>query len=157
MFYRLVCFLLFTQNSIPDYKILFSPYITPTDKIINIVQTQYINEYFNNIMEDEHEKLIMVTAVAYDACNKYSGQKIRNTTQFFKSTMDDVETYVSKMFASKQNYDNATYIENPNLSFDTVDFYKGTSLPNEETILESYNFDKCMILNYNRDKCTIDF
>ena len=157
MFYRLVCFLLFTQNSMPDYKNLFSPYITPTDKIINIVQTQYINEYFNNIMENDHEKLIIVTAVAYDACNKYSGKKITNTTQFFKSTMDDVETYVSKMFASKKNYDNSTYIENPNLIFDTVDFYKGTSLPNEETLMESYNFDKCMILNYNRDKCTIDF
>ena len=157
MFYRLVCFLLFTRNLIPDYTNLFSPYITATDKIINIVQTQYINEYFNNIMENEHEKLIMVTAVAYDACNKYSGKKITNTTQFFKHTMDNVETYVSKMFATKQYYDNTTYIENPNLSFDIVDFYKGTSLPNEETLLESYNFDKCMILNYNRDKCTIDF
>jgi len=157
MFYRLVCFLIFTRNSMPDYKNLFSPYITTTDKIIDQVQTQYINEYFNNIMEEDHEKLIMVTAVAYDACNKYSGQKIRNTTQFFKSTMDNVETYISKMVSTKQKYDNATYIENPNLSFDTVDFYKGTSLPNEETLMESYNFDKCMILNYNRDKCTIDF
>jgi hypothetical protein len=67
MFYRLVCFVLFTQNSMPDYKNLFSPYITPTDKIINIVHTQYINEYFNNIMENDHEKLVMVTAVAYAA------------------------------------------------------------------------------------------
>ena len=157
MIYRLVCFLIFTRNLIPNYKNLVSPYITPTDKIIDVVQSQYINEYFNNIMENEHEKLIMVTAVAYDACNKYSGQKIRNTTQFFKSTMDDVETYISKMAASKQQYDNSTYIENPNLSFDTVDLYKGTSLPNEETLMESHIFDKCMILNYNRDKCTIDF
>jgi hypothetical protein len=141
----------------PDYNNLFSPYITATDKIIDQVQTQYINEYFNNIMEEDHEKLIMVTAVVYDACNKYSGQKIRNTTQFFKSTMDDVETYISKMVSTKQKYDNSTYIENPNLSFDTVDLYKGTSLPNEETLMESYIFDKCMILNYNRDKCTIDF
>ena len=108
-------------------------------------------------MENDNEKLIMVTAVAYDACNKYSGQKITNTTQFFKSTMDGVETYISKMFASKKKYDNSTYIENPNLSFDTVDLYKGTSLPNEETLMESYIFDKCMILNYNSDKCTIDF
>jgi hypothetical protein len=108
-------------------------------------------------MEEAHEKLIMVTAVAYDACNKYSGQKIRNTTQFFKSTMDDVETYISKMVATKQKYDNSTYIENPNLAFEPVDFYKGKSLPNEETLMKSYNFDKCMILNYNRDKCTIDF
>ena len=157
MFYRLVCFLIFTRNSMPDYNNLFSPYITATDKIIDQVQTQYINEYFNNIMEEDHEKLIMVTAVAYDACNKYSGQKIRNTTQFFKSTMDDVETYISKMVSTKQKYDNSTYIENPNLSFDTVDLYKGTSLPNEETLMESYIFDKCMILNYNRDKCTIEF
>lgn len=157
MIYRLVCFLIFTRNLIPDYKNLFSPYITPTDKMLDIVQTQYINEYFNNIMENEYEKLIIVTAVAYDACNKYSGKKITNATQFFKSTMDDVETYVSKMFASKKNYDNSTYIENPNLIFEPVDFYKGTSLPNEETLMESYNFDKCMILNYNRDKCTIDF
>ena len=101
MFYRLVCFLIFTRNLIPNYKNVFSPYITTTDKIIEIVQTQYINEYFNNIMENDNEKLIMVTAVAYDACNKYSGQKITNTTQFFKSTMDGVETYISKMFASK--------------------------------------------------------
>jgi len=141
----------------PDYKNLFSPYITATNKIIDQVQTQYINEYFNNIMEEDHEKLIIVTAVAYDACNKYSGQKIRNTTQFFQSTMDNVETYVSKMAASKQHYDNATYIENPNLIFEPVDLYKGTSLPNEETLMESYIFDKCMILNYNRDKCTIEF
>ena len=157
MLYRLVCFLIFTRNLIPDYKNLFSPYITATDKIIDQVQTQYINEYFNNIMEEDHEKLIMVTAVAYDACNKYSGQKIRNTTQFFKSTMDDVETYISKIVSTKQKYDNSTYIENPNLAFEPVDFYKGTSLPNEETLMQSYNFDKCMILNYNRDKCTIDF
>jgi hypothetical protein len=155
MIYRLVCILIFTRNLIPNYKKLFTPYITPTDKIIETVQTQYINEYLNNIMEEDHEKLIMVTAVAYDACNKYSGQKITDTTPFFKNTMDDVETYVSKMFASKQNYDNSTYIETTNLMFDIVNFYKGNSLPNEETLLESYNFDKCMILNYNRDKCTI--
>ena len=51
MFYRLVCFLIFTRNLIPNYKNVFSPYITTTDKIIEIVQTQYINP--NNIPPDK--------------------------------------------------------------------------------------------------------
>ena len=152
MLHRLVCFLLFTKNLVPNYKTLQAPYITPTDKIINTVHTLYFNEYFHNIMTDKHEKVVLVTAVAYDACNKYSGKQNNATSEFFKYTMNHVETYVSKIFTS--SYENFTipYQKPP---FDIVQLYQGNSIPNEEKLMSSWTFDKCMVYNYNNDKCDI--
>ena len=154
MIHRILCFLIFTINSIPNYENLRSPYITPTDNILTTVHMMYFNEYFNNIMEDNNEKIVLVSAVAYDACNKYAGKQNNQTSEFFKSTMDDVETYVSKIFTTKNDNLNITTTYNRAL-YNIVEFYKGSSIPNEETIMKSYNFDKCMVYNYNYDKCNI--
>ena len=153
MFYRLVCILIFTNRIMPDYANLRSPYITFADKIIDTVHTYYLNEYFNRILQNEHEKLIIATSIAYDSCNKYSGKKINGTNDFFKYKIKDVETYISKMFATFDNSSAASYIPAP---FDIVDLYYGTNLRNEETLLESYTFDKCIVYNYNYDKCSIE-
>lgn len=151
MFYRLVCLLIFTNRMIPDYTNLRSPYITFANKIMDTVHTYYYNEYFNRILQNEHEKLVIVTSIAYDSCNKYSGKKINGTNDFFKYTMEDVETYISKMVSTFDN----TSIEYKPPPFDIVDLYYGTNLPNEEKLIEYYTFDKCMIYNYNYDKCSI--
>jgi hypothetical protein len=153
MLHRLVCFLLFTKNLVPDYKTLQAPYITPTDKIIDYVQTLYFNEYFHKIITDKHEKVVLVTAVAYDACNKYSGKQNNATSEFFKSTMNAVETYIAKTITT--SYDNFTipYQKPP---FDIVQLYQGNSIPNEVKLLSSWTFDKCMVYNYNYDKCNIE-
>ena len=34
MLHRIICFLIFTKNLMPDYTKLYSPYITPTDTIL---------------------------------------------------------------------------------------------------------------------------
>uniref|UniRef100_A0A6C0LTG1 Uncharacterized protein n=1 Tax=viral metagenome TaxID=1070528 RepID=A0A6C0LTG1_9ZZZZ len=154
MIHRLLCFLIFTTNLKPNYKELQSPYITPTDNILTKVHTMYFNEYFHSIIEEEHEKIVMVSAVAYDACNKYAGKKNNQTSEFFKHTMDNVETYLSKMISSKHDTTNITTTYEPPL-YNIVEFYKGSSIPNELTVFKSYNFDKCMVYNYNYDKCNI--
>ena len=40
--------------------------------------------------------------------------------------------------------------------FDIVELYKGNSIPNEEKVLGYYDYDKCIVYNYNYDKCDID-
>lgn len=150
MFYRLVCLLIFTDRMIPDYTNLRSPYITIADKIMDTVHTYYYNEYFNKILKNKFEKIVMVTAIAYDSCNKYSDKKINGTNDFFKNKMEDVETYISKMVATFDN----TSIEYKHPPFDVVDLYYGTNLPNEEKLMNAYTFDKCMVYNYNYDKCS---
>jgi len=152
MFYRLVCLLIFTNRMIPDYTNLRSPYITFADKIMDTVHTYYYNEYFNKILKNNVEKLVMVTAIAYDSCNKYSDKKINGSNDFFKNKMQDVEIYISKMVATFDN----TSIEYKPAPFNVVDLYYGTNLRNEETLTQSYTFDKCMVYNYNYDKCNID-
>jgi hypothetical protein len=127
MFYRLVCILIFTNRMMPDYTNLRSPYITIADKIIDTVHTYYLN--------------------------KYSGKKINGTNDFFKYKIKDVETYISKMFST---FDNSSFVSYKPAPFDTVDLYYGTNLRNEETLLKSYTFDKCMVYNYNYDKCSIN-
>ena len=153
MFYRLVCILIFTNRMMPDYTNLRSPYITIADKIIDTVHTYYLNEYFNRILQNQYEKLIIATSIAYDSCNKYSGKKINGTNDFFKYKIKDVETYISKMFST---FDNSSFVSYKPAPFDTVDLYYGTNLRNEETLLKSYTFDKCMVYNYNYDKCSIN-
>jgi len=152
MLHRLICFLLFTKNLVPDYNNLFAPYITPTDKIIENVHSQYINEYFHNIIANKNEKVVLVTSVAYDSCNKYGGKTINGTSEFFKNTLDDVEVYISKMFATYEADYSIPYKTPP---FDIVEFYQGESIPYEEKIMQYYEFDKCIVYNYNQDKCTI--
>ena len=155
MLHRLICFLIFTKNLIPNYKNLYSPYITPTDKILDKVQNQYLNEYFHNIIKEQHEKVVIVSAVVYDSCNRYSDESINDTSEFFKNTLDDVETYISKMISTiDYHYTNTTPYQKP--PFDIVEFYQGKSIPYEENLLDYYNFDKCIVYNYNSDKCKIN-
>ncbi len=152
MLHRIICFLIFTKNLVPDYNNLFAPYITPTDKIIEKVHSQYINEYFHNIIANKNEKVVLVTSVAYDSCNKYADKTINGTSKFFKDNLDDVEVYVSKMFSTRDDYTTIPYKAPP---FDIVEFYQGESIPYEEKIMQYYEFDKCIVYNYNQDKCTI--
>ena len=152
MLHRLICFLVFTKNLVPDYKNLFAPYITPTDKIIEKVLSQYLNEYFHNIIANKNEKVVMVTSVAYDSCNKYADKPINGTSEFFKNTLDDVEVYISKMISTRDDY-TIPYTAPP---FDIVEFYQGPNIPYEEKIMQYYDFDKCIVYNYNQDKCQIN-
>lgn len=155
MIHRLICFLIFTTNHVPDYTQLYAPYITATDTILAKVQTKYYSEYFHNIIEESHEKVVMVSAVVYDACDRFSSSGIDyKMNDFFQGEVDDVETYVSKMVSTKDTDDSLSY-EKPD--FDIVELYKGTSIPGEETLMKSYSFDQCIVYNYNYDKCTIDF
>ena len=137
----------------PDYTKLYSPYITPTDKILNNVHSQYYSEYFNKILTNQNEKLVIVTAVAYDSCNKYVDKTINGTSGFFKNKVDGVETYVSKMFSKSEPNMSLPYIAP---LFDIVELYQGQRIPHEEELLEYYNYDKCIVYNYNKDKCTIN-
>jgi hypothetical protein len=152
MLHRLICFLVFTKNLVPDYKNLFAPYITPTDKIIDNVYGQYLNEYFHNIIANKHEKVVLVTSVVYDSCNRYAGKTINGTSEFFKNTLDDVEVYISKMISTRDDY-TIPYTAPP---FDIVEFYQGPNIPYEEKIMQYYDFDKCIVYNYNQDKCQIN-
>jgi len=162
MIYRLICFVIFTTNLIPNYKKLMSPYITPTDGILDSVLASYLNKYFNNIIEENTEKVVMVSAVAYDACNKYgggSGRVNNKSEEFFKRTMSGVEVYVSKMFANKLAWNKNDTWKNSHGEvedlFDVVEFYKGSRLEHEEHLFRFYNFDKCIVYNHNKDKCNI--
>jgi hypothetical protein len=139
-----------------------SPYITPTDGILDSVLASYLNKYFNNIIEENYEKLVMVSAVAYDACNKYaegSGVKNNKSSEFFKSTMSGVETYVSKIVANKLAWNKNDTWKNSRGEvedlFDVVEFYHGNRLEHEEQLFRFYNFDKCIVYNHNKDKCNI--
>lgn len=157
MIHRLICFLIFTKNLKPDYTIykMYPSLETPAEKIINKVQSLYFNEYFHNIIYESGgpEKLVLVSAVAYDSCNKYSGKTINGTSGFFKNKFDDVETYISKTVATVEDDYPVPYSTPP---FDVVELYKGNSIPNEEKVLEYYDYDKCIVYNYNYDKCDID-
>ena len=155
MIHRLICFLIFTTNQIPDYKHLYAPYITPTDSILAKVQTKYFTEYFNSIIEESHEKVVMVSAVVYDACQRFSSGVDYKMNDFFQGEVDDVETYVSKMVSTMIDDGNTLPYVKPD--FDIVELYKGSSIPGEETLQKSYYFDQCIVYNYNYDKCTIDF
>ncbi len=155
MIHRLICFLIFTTNQIPDYKNLYAPYITPTDSILAKVQTKYFTEYFNTIIEESHEKVVMVSAVVYDACQRFSSRVDYEMNDFFQGEVDDVETYVSKMVSTMNDDGNTLPYVKPD--FDIVELYKGSSIPGEETLHDSYSFDQCIVYNYNYDKCTIDF
>ena len=158
MLHRLICFLIFTTNQIPDYKHLYAPYITPTDSILNKVHTKYYSEYFHNIIEESHEKVVMVSAVVYDACDRFSSSGIDyKMNDFFQGEVDDVETYISKMVSTKYTDDDDNTLPYVKPDFDIVELYKGTSIPGEETLQKSYSFDQCIVYNYNYDKCTIDF
>lgn len=53
-------------------------------------------------------------------------------------------------------FDNSSFASYKPAPFDIVDLYYGTNLRNEETLLESYTFDKCIVYNYNYDKCSIE-
>ena len=157
MIHRLICFLIFTKNLKPDYTIYKTyPWLeTPAEKIINTVQTYYLNEYFHNIISESGgpEKLVIVSAVAYDSCNKYSGKTVNGTSGFFKNKFEDVETYISKMVATVDEEYPIPYSAPP---FDIVELYNGNSIPREESVLEYYDYDKCIVYNYNYDKCDID-
>lgn len=163
MIYRLICFVIFTTNLVPNYKKLVTPYITPTDSILDLVWAAYLNHYFNNIIEDNSEKVVMVSAVAYDACNKYgdgSGVKNNQSSEFFRGTMSGVEIYVSKIFANKLAWNKNDTWKNSRGEvvdglFDVVEFYQGNRLEHEEDLFGFYNFDKCIVYNHNMDKCTI--
>jgi len=139
---------------VPDYKHIYAPYITPTDTILNKVHTKYYTEYFHNIIEESHEKVVMVSVVVYDACQRFSSGIDYNMPEFFQGKIDDVETYVSKMVSTKDVNASLPYVKP---DFDIVELYKGQRIPGEETLLKSYTYDQCIVYNYNHDKCTIDF
>lgn len=154
MLHRVICFLIFTTNLVPDYKNLFPLYITPTNKIIDIAHAEYFNEYFHNIIPtNQYEKLVLVTSIVYDSCNRYANETINGTSKFFKNTLDDVEVYMSKMLSK---YDDDYSIPYKRPSFDIVEFYQGSNIPHEEKIMKYYDFDKCIVYNYNEDECQIN-
>jgi hypothetical protein len=96
----------------------------------------------------------MVSAVVYDACQRFSSGIDYKMNDFFQGEVDDVETYVSKMISSNVPDASLPYVKP---DFDIVELYKGTRIPGEETLQKSYNYDQCIVYNYNYDKCAIDF
>jgi hypothetical protein len=119
------------------------------------LHTKYFTEYFNSIIEEKHEKIVMVTAVVYDACQRFSSGVYYKMNDFFQGEVDDVETYISKMVSTMNDDGNTLPYVKPD--FDIVELYKGSSIPGEEKVMKSYSFDQCIVYNYNYDKCTIDF
>lgn len=150
MFYRLYCMIIFTAAS----RISLQKYLqmdmqhreTPDVTMMSNAQTYLWSEYFNHIITGP-EKVVVVSALAYDACS-YIDQNY-TIPDYFSGTIPTVDIRVSKMFSSITD-DEVPYIVPP---FPILELYSGKSLPNELNLLDSYTFDQCMVYNPDARRC----
>lgn len=152
MLYRLYCMIIFTAAS----RISLQKYLqmdmqhreTPDVTMMSNAQTYLWSEYFNNIITGP-EKVVVVSALAYDACS-YS-DKNYTMHDYFTYEIPNVDIRISKMFSSITD-DDVQYIVPP---FPIVELFSGKSLPNEENLVDAYTFDKCMVYNPDAHRCPV--
>lgn len=123
---------------------------TPDITMMSNAQNYLWSEYFNNIITG-NEKVVLVSALAYDACS-YS-DKNYTMHDYFTYEIPTVDIRISKMVASIVEDDPVQYIVPP---FPIVELYSGKSLPNEENLVGSYTFDKCMVYNPDARRCPVN-
>jgi hypothetical protein len=71
---------------------------------------------------------------------------------YFTYEIPTVDIRISKMFASITD-DDVPMIVSP---FPIVELFSGNSLPNEENLVGSYTFDKCMVYNPDAKRCPVN-
>ena len=153
MFYRLYCMILFSaaaRISVQKYLQMDMQHVETPDVSMMSKAYQYLfSEYFNHIITG-HEKVVIVSALAYDACS-YS-DKNYTMHDYFTYEIPTVDIRISKMFASITD-DDVPMIVSP---FPIVELFSGNSLPNEENLVGSYTFDKCMVYNPDAKRCPVN-
>ena len=122
---------------------------TPDVSMMSKAYQYLFSEYFNHIITG-HEKVVIVSALAYDACS-YS-DKNYTMHDYFTYEIPTVDIRISKMFASITD-DDVPMIVSP---FPIVELFSGNSLPNEENLVRSYTFDKCMVYNPDAKRCPVN-
>jgi hypothetical protein len=119
---------------------------TPDVSMMSNAYEYLFSEYFNHIITG-HEKVVIVSALAYDACSYID--KNYTMQDYFTGEIPTVDIRISKMFASITD-DDVPIIVSP---FPIVELFSGKTLPNEENLLKSYTFDQCMVYNPDAKRC----
>jgi len=153
MLYRLYCMILFSaasRISVQKYLQMDMQHVETPDVSMMSKAYQYLfSEYFNHIITG-HEKVVIVSALAYDACSYVD--KNYTMHDYFTYEIPTVDIRISKMFASITD-DDVPMIVSP---FPIVELFSGNSLPNEENLVRSYTFDKCMVYNPDAKRCPVN-
>ena len=121
-------------------------------------------QYANNIYENElikkpylitQEKLIYVSAIVHDLCDKKymnENEGITNIENFLQDKMTDNEIAVTKNIISTMSYSTVKKNGFPNLGI----YQDAYNIVREADLLSAYDFDRCMIYNIRKQNGNIE-
>lgn len=116
----------------------------------------YQQEVLNTPYLKQHEKLIYVTAILHDMCDKkYVDEKngIKEIEEFLQdeNKLTSAEINVSKIIMATMSYSKVKVNGFPNLGV----YQKAYHIVREADLLTAYDFDRCMIYQMNKNGCDV--
>jgi HD superfamily phosphodiesterase len=136
------------------YKIDESHGISHSMNVLHYANKLYESEVIDYPILKKHEKLIYVTAVLHDMCDKkYVNEKegLIEIEEFLEDgdKLNDIEINASKHIMDTMSYSKVIKNGFPNLGC----YQKAYNVVREADLLTAYDFDRCMIYQMNRNNC----
>lgn len=106
----------------------------------------YQNERYNNASLEKHERIIYVSAILHDMCDKkYMNEieGIQNIEEFLQEKIPSEEIDITKKIISTMSYSKVKKNGFPDLQ----EYQLAYHIVREADLLSAYNFDRAMIYN----------
>lgn len=143
---KLFNFVLFMTTK---YNIDESHGISHSMNVLHNALNIYENEKIINPLLFEQEKIIMVSAVLHDLCDKKymdETEGICMIEEFLEDKMDKTEIDITKQIISTMSYSTVKKYGFPELG----SYQHAYHIVREADILAAYDFDRCMLYNIHR-------
>ena len=117
--------------------------------VLNFAHSIYQNEVKKNQMLENHEKIIYVSAVLHDMCDrKYVNEEegMLEIEGFLDKKLTKEEIDTVKRIISTMSYSKVKKNGFPNLGI----YQNAYHIVREADLLSAYDFDRCMIYNMNK-------
>jgi HD superfamily phosphodiesterase len=144
---KLFHFVLLTSQK---YNIDESHGLSHSMNVLRFTNEIYKSEVCNHPILKQHEKIIYVSAVLHDMCDKkYMNQDegIKEIEEFLsENKMTPVDINVVKLIISTMSYSTVKVHGFPNLG----PYRRAYHVVREADLLSAYDFDRCMIYNMHK-------
>ena len=137
------------------YNIDESHGIKHSMEILHFAHNIYQNEKYNNSSLEKHERIIYVSSILHDMCDKkYMNEKegIENIEEFLQEKIPREEIDITKKIISTMSYSTVKKYGFPDLQ----EYQLAYHIVREADLLCSYNFNRAIIYNIYRSNGNID-
>jgi HD superfamily phosphodiesterase len=137
------------------YNIDESHGISHSMNVLNFANGIYKHEIINDPSIKDFEKIIYVSAVLHDMCDKkYMNEEegIKQIEEFLSNKLEPYEIDITKKIVTTMSYSTVKKYGFPELK----EYMPAYHIVREADLLSAYDFDRCMIYNMNMKSGNFD-